>query len=126
MGKQSKPRKLKDNEAMAMGKLIRCSPQKLNLVAETIRGKKVETALTSLSFSRRAAARHVRRILQSAIANAENNHSLDVDQLVIAEASVGKSLVMKRWRPQARGRAHKILKPFSRLRIVVREQEEKV
>jgi large subunit ribosomal protein L22 len=124
VGKKSLPRILGDNEAMAVAKMLRGSPQKLNLVATTIRGMKVEKALTSLSFNSRKAAVDVKKVLQSAIANAENNHQLDVDQLVVAEASVGKSLVMKRFRARARGRGAKILKPFSRIRIVVREVEE--
>lgn len=124
MGKQKTPRALKDNEAMAVAKLLRGSPQKLNLVAQTIRGMKVEKALVSLEFNRRKAAKDVRKVLQSAIANAENNHSLDVDQLVVAEASVGKALTMKRLRPAARGRAVRIVKPFSRIRIIVREVDE--
>lgn len=124
MSKAKQERRLKDNEAMAVAKLLRGSAQKLNLVAETIRGMKVEAALASLDFNRKKAARDVKKVLQSAVANAENNHSLDVDQLVIAEASVGKSLVMKRISIRARGRANRILKPFSRLRIVVREVEE--
>jgi len=124
MGKAKQPRHLKDNEAIASASLLRGSPQKLNLVAQTIRGMKVEKALASLQFNRRKAAADVRKVLQSAIANAENNHSLDVDQLVVAEASVGKALTMKRIRARARGRAARIVKPFSRLRIVVREVEE--
>ncbi len=124
MSKAKQERRLKDNEAMAVAKLLRGSAQKLNLVAETIRGMKVEAALASLDFNRKKAARDVKKVLQSAVANAENNHSLDVDQLVIAEASVGKSLVMKRISIRARGRANRIMKPFSRLRIVVREVEE--
>ncbi|MEE8258753.1 MAG: 50S ribosomal protein L22 [Sphingomonadales bacterium] len=124
MSKAKQERRLKDNEAMAVAKLLRGSPQKLNLVAETIRGMKVEAALASLDFNRKKAARDVKKVLQSAIANAENNHSLDVDQLVIAEASVGRSLVMKRISIRARGRANRIEKPFSRLRIIVREVEE--
>ena len=123
MGKKKTPRRLKDNEAMATATLLRGSPQKLNLVAQTIRGLKVEQALASLEFNRRKAARDVQKVLQSAVANAENNHSLDVDQLVVAEASVGKSLTMRRLRARARGRATRITKPFSRLRIVVREAE---
>ncbi len=126
MGKTSKPRRLGDNEALAVAAMLRGSGQKLNLVAASIRGMKVEKALIALKFNRRKAARDVRKVLQSAIANAENNHSLDVDQLVISEASVGKALVMKRFRPRARGRGAQILKPFSRLRIVVREVEENV
>ncbi len=124
MGKQKTPRALKDNEAMAVATLLRGSPQKLNLVAETIRGMKVEKALASLDFNRKKAARDVKKVLQSAIANAENNHSLDIDQLIVAEASVGKALTMRRLRARARGRATRITKPFSRLRIVVREVEE--
>ncbi|MEE8371947.1 MAG: 50S ribosomal protein L22 [Sphingomonadales bacterium] len=126
MGKTSKPRRLGDNEALAVAAMLRGSGQKLNLVAASIRGMKVEKALIALKFNRRKAALDVRKVLQSAIANAENNHSLDVDQLVISEASVGKALVMKRFRPRARGRGAQILKPFSRLRIVVREVEENV
>jgi len=124
MGKKAKERSLADNEALAVGKMLRGSPQKLNLVAQTIRGQKVDKALVSLQFSHRKAAEDVKKVLQSAIANAENNHGLDVDNLVVAEASVGKSLVMRRFRPRARGRTGKILKPFSRIRIVVREAEE--
>ncbi len=124
MSKAKQERRLKDNEAMAVAKLLRGSAQKLNLVAESIRGMKVEAALASLDFNRKKAARDVKKVLQSAIANAENNHSLDVDQLVVAEASVGKSLSMKRISIRARGRANRIEKPFSRLRIVVREVEE--
>lgn len=124
MGKRKTPRGLSDTEAMAVGRMLRGSPQKFNLVAQTIRGQKVATALTSLTFNRRRASEDVKKVLESAIANAENNHNLDVDQLVVAEASVGKSLVMKRFRPRARGRVGKILKPFSRVRIVVRQVEE--
>ncbi|MGF1604997.1 MAG: 50S ribosomal protein L22 [Rhodothalassiaceae bacterium] len=126
MGKKASPRRLADNEAMAVATMLRGSPQKLNLVAATIRGMKVERALASLSFNRRGAARDVKKVLESAIANAENNHNLDVDSLVVAEASVGKSLTMKRFRARARGRVGRIQKPFSRLRIVVREIEEAV
>lgn len=124
MGKSVNPRRVADNEALAVGTMLRGSPQKLNLVAETIRGMPVEKALASLQFNRRSAAEQVRKVLESAVANAENNHNLDVDQLVVSEASVGKSLVMKRFRARARGRVGKILKPFSRIRIVVREVEE--
>ncbi len=124
MGKAQNPRRVGDAEAVAVATMLRGSPQKLNLVAATIRGLPVEKALASLSFNRRAAAADVRKVLQSAIANAENNHNLDVDQLVVAEASVGKSLVLKRFRARARGRVGKIQKPFSRLRIVVREAKE--
>jgi len=124
VGKQSAKRRLADNEALATAAMLRGSPQKLNLVAATIRGMKVEKALSSLSFNRRRTAIEVKKVLESAIANAENNHNLDVDSLVVAEATVGKALTMKRFRARARGRAAKIVKPFSRLRIVVREVEE--
>ena len=124
MGKKANPRRLADNEAMAVATLVKGSAQKINLVASTIRGQKVDKALTSLEFSKRKAARDVKKVLESAIANAENNHNLDVDQLVVSEATVGKAIVMKRFRARARGRAAKILKPFSRIRIVVREVEE--
>lgn len=124
MGKSSAPRRLADNEAMAFAKRLRVSPQKLNLVAGAIRGMRCESALAELEFSKRRIAADVRKVLESAIANAENNHQLDVDRLYVAEASVGRSLVMKRWRPRARGRAGRILKPFSNLRLVVRESEE--
>ena len=124
MGKQKAPRRVADNEALAVGTQIRGSAQKLNLVAGLIRGKRAEEALSILAFSPKAMARDVKKVLASAIANAENNHNLDVDSLVVAEASVGKSLSMKRWNPRARGRAARIVKPFSRVRIVVREQQE--
>jgi large subunit ribosomal protein L22 len=124
MGKDKAPRRVAENEALAVGTQIRGSAQKLNLVAGLIRGKKAEEALSILTFSPKAMARDVRKVLASAIANAENNHNLDVDSLVVAEASVGKSLSMKRWNPRARGRAARIVKPFSRVRIVVREQQE--
>ena len=124
MGKRAKPRREADNEAKAFGKMIRVSPQKLNLVAQTIRGKSCEEALNVLTFSRRRISGDVRKILQSAIANAENNQQLDVDRLFVAEATAGKQMVMKRWRPRARGRTGKILKPFSNLTIIVREREE--
>jgi large subunit ribosomal protein L22 len=123
MSKPKHPRRLKDNEAEAIGKMIRGSPQKLNLVAALIRGKKVETALAELTFSKKAMARPVKKVLQSAIANAENNHSLDVDELVVAEAYVGKNLVMKRGMPRARGRYGRIVKPFAQITIVVRQPE---
>jgi len=115
---------MKDNEAMAMARAIRTSPRKLNLVAGSIRGKKVDAALAELSFSKRRIAKDVKKVLQSAIANAENNHQLDVDELIVAEATVGKSLVMKRFSARARGRMGRIEKFFSRLTIVVREREE--
>jgi large subunit ribosomal protein L22 len=124
MGKAKTERALKDNQAMAMARLLRTSPQKLNLVAAMIRGMKAEDALNQLAFSRRGIAGDVRKVLMSAVANAENTHDLDVDRLVVAEASVGKSLIMKRFRPRARGRAGKITKSFSRIRIVVEEREE--
>jgi large subunit ribosomal protein L22 len=124
VGKQSAKRQLADNEAVATATMLRGSPQKLNLVAASIRGMKVEKALNSLAFNRRRNATDVKKVLESAIANAENNHNLDVDSLIVAEATVGKALTMKRFRARARGRAAKIVKPFSRLRIVVREVEE--
>jgi len=124
MGKQKRERKLADTEAKAVTRLLRTSPQKLNLVAQLIRGKKVDSALADLTFSRKRIAREVKKTLESAIANAENNHDLDVDSLVVAEAFVGKNLVMKRWKPRARGRVGRILKPFSQLTIVVRQVEE--
>jgi large subunit ribosomal protein L22 len=125
MAKPKTQRALKDNEAKAVVRMLRVSPQKLNLLAQLIRGKKVESALADLEFSRKRSAFDVRKALQSAIANAENNHSLDVDDLVVAEAHVGKALVMKRFSPRARGRAGRIEKPFSNLTIVVREVEQK-
>ena len=121
MGKQSAPRALAENEAKCVARMLRVSPQKLNLLAQLIRGKKVETALADLEFSRKRSAVEVRKALESAIANAENNHSLDVDDLVVAEAFVGKALVMKRFSPRARGRSGRISKPFANLTIVVRE-----
>ena len=124
MGKTAAPRRLDDNEAMAYAKAIRTSPRKLNLVAQMIRGKDAATALTDLAFSRRRIAVDVRKVLQAAIANAENNHQLDVDRLVIAEASVGRAFVMKRFRPRARGRVGRIQKPFSNLTVIVRERDE--
>lgn len=123
MGKPSRERRLKENEARAVGRLIRTSPQKLNLVAAMIRGKKVDAALAELTFSRRRVAREVKKVLQSAIANAENNHGLDVDSLEVAEAYVGKNLIMKRWRARARGRVGRIVKPFSEVTIVLRESQ---
>ncbi len=124
MGKPKSPRRVADNEALAVGTQIRGSAQKLNLVAALIRGRKAEDARNILSFSKKAMAVDVRKVLDSAIANAENNHNLDVDALVVAEASVGKSISMKRWSPRARGRSARIVKPFSRVRIVVRESQE--
>ena len=124
MGKERNPRRVADNEAMAKLRMLRTSPQKLNLVAAMIRGKKVDKALNDLTFSNKRIAADVKKCLQSAIANAENNHNLDVDGLVVAEAYVGKNLVMKRGRPRARGRFGALRKPFSELTIKVREIEE--
>jgi large subunit ribosomal protein L22 len=121
MGKAATPRALPENEAKAVLRMVRVSPQKLNLVAQLIRGKKVSTALADLEFSRKRIAKDVRKCLESAIANAENNHDLDVDDLVVKEAFVGKALVLKRFHARARGRGARILKPFSNLTIVVRE-----
>ncbi|GLK80489.1 50S ribosomal protein L22 [Methylopila turkensis] len=123
MGKQAAPRALPENEAKAVLRMVRISPQKLNLVAQMIRGKKVETALADLTFSRKRIAGQVKKTLESAIANAENNHDLDVDDLVVSQAFVGKSIVMKRFSPRARGRVGQIQKPFSHLTIVVRQVE---
>ena len=124
MGKEKNPRRVAENEAMAKLRMLRTSPQKLNLVAAMIRGKKVDKALNDLAFSKKRISEDVRKCLQSAIANAENNHNLDVDELVVAEAYVGKNLVMKRGRPRARGRFGKIIKPFSEITIKVRQVEE--
>ena len=125
MGKKARERVLRDNEAKAVARMLRVSPRKLDLVAGLIRGKKVANALADLEFSRKRIARDVRKCLESAIANAENNHDLDVDDLVVAEAHVGKAIVIKRWTPRARGRVGSITKPFANLTIVVREVEEK-
>ena len=124
MGKKSAVRDLADTEARAIIRNLRIGPQKLNLVAEQIRGKPVQRALMDLEFSRRRISGAVKAGLESAIANAENNHQLDVDRLVVAEATVGKNMVMKRWRARARGRVARIQKPFSQITLVVREQEE--
>ena len=124
MSKPKSPRKVGDKEALATGTMIRGSAQKLNLVAGLIRGRKVEEALNILKFSPKAMSEDVYKVLASAIANAENNHNLDVDALVVKEASVGKSITMKRFATRARGRSTRIEKPFSRLRVVVSEQEE--
>jgi large subunit ribosomal protein L22 len=124
MGKAKTERKLDDSEAKVYVKSIRVSPQKLNLVAQSIRGKTAEAALASLAFSNRRIAQDVRKALQSAIANAENNHQLDVDRLYVKEATVGKTMVLKRFRARARGRIGRILKPFSNLTVIVREREE--
>jgi len=126
MGKAKAARPVGENEAHARARTIRVSPRKLNVVCGLIRGKDAETAVAELSFTQRQVAGEVKKVLQSAIANAENNHQLDVDRLYVAEASVGKSLTMKRMRPRARGRPGRIDKPFSRLTIVVREREESV
>ena len=124
MGKEKNPRRVAENEALAKARMLRTSPQKLNLVAQMIRGKKVDKALADLTFSHKRVAGDVKKCLQSAIANAENNHGLDVDNLIVAEAWVGKNLVMKRGRPRARGRFGKIMKPFSEITIKVRQVEE--
>lgn len=123
MSKTSAPRRLGDTEASATLRAVRVSPQKLNLVASSIRGKSAETALSTLAFSPRRISNDVKKLLQSAIANAENNHQLDVDRLVVSEATVGKSFVMRRWRARARGRVGRIEKPYSNITIVVRERE---
>ena len=124
MGKKATPRRLDDNEAMAYAASIRTSPRKLNLVAQSIRGLEAEKALAELTFSRRRVAGEVKKVLAAAIANAENNHQLDVDRLYVAEATVGRGLVMKRFHARARGRGARIVKPFSNLRIIVRERSE--
>ncbi len=124
MGKDKNPRRVADNEAMAKLRMLKTSPQKLNLLAGLIRGQKVEKALNDLTFSKKRVAEDVKKCLQSAIANAENNHGLDVDELVVAEAWVGKNLTMKRGRPRARGRFGKIIKPFAEITIKVRQVEE--
>ena len=124
MGKEANPRRVGDKEALAVGTMVRGSAQKLNLVAGLIRGRKVEDAMNILKFSPKAMAEDVRKVLASAVANAENNHNLDVDSLVVSEASVGKSITMKRFATRARGRSSRVIKPFSRIRVVVREQEE--
>ena len=124
MSKPKAPRRVGDKEALSVGTQIRGSAQKLNLVAALIRGHKAEDAMNILAFSKKAMAVDAKKVLASAIANAENNHNLDVDALVVAEASVGKAITMKRFMTRARGRSSRIVKPFSRLRIVVREQEE--
>jgi large subunit ribosomal protein L22 len=123
MSKKGHPRALAENEAKAVAKMLRVSPQKLNLLAQLIRGKKVATARADLEFSRKRIAKDVLKCLESAIANAENNHQLDIDDLVVAQAHVGKGLVLKRFHARGRGRSGKILKPFSHLTIVVREVE---
>ena len=124
MGQSKNPRRVADNQAMAKGRLIRTSPQKLNLVAQLIRGMPVEKALAELTFSRKRISLNVKKVLESAIANAENNHDLDIDQLVVDQAFVVKNMVMKRWRARARGRTGRIFKPFSEITIVVKEVGE--
>ncbi|MGD9545832.1 MAG: 50S ribosomal protein L22 [Methylocystis sp.] len=123
MSKEANPPRLAENEAKAVARMLRVSPQKLNLLAQLIRGKKVDRALADLEFSRKRIAHEVKKTLESAIANAENNHGLDVDDLVVAQAFVGKALVMKRFHARARGRASRIEKPFANLTIIVREVE---
>jgi large subunit ribosomal protein L22 len=124
MGKRSAERPVADSEAMAIVRNIRTSPQKLNLVAMSIRGMDCEKALAELQFNARRISADVRKALQTAIANAENNHQLDVDRLFVSEITVGKGIVIKRWQARARGRVGKIIKPFSNLRVIVREREE--
>ena len=124
MGQAANPRRIDENAAMAKARMIKTSPQKLNLVAQMIRGKKVERALADLSFSRKRVAADVKKVLLSAVANAENNHDLDIDALVVDQAFVGKNLVMKRWRPRGRGRVGRLMKPFAEITIVVKEVEE--
>ena len=125
MSKKKRERALSDSEAKAVARMLRVSPQKLNLLAQLIRGKKVDTALADLEFSRKRISNDVKKCLESAIANAENNHDLDVDDLVVAEAYVGKAFVIKRFVPRGRGRSGRVFSPFSNLTIVVREQEGK-
>ena len=124
MGKEKNPRRVADNEAMAKLRMLKTSPQKLNLLAGLIRGKKVDKALNDLTFSKKRIAADIKKCLQTAIANAENNHNLDVDELIVSEAYVGKNLTMKRGRPRARGRFGRIIKPFSEITIKVRQLEE--
>ena len=124
MGKEKNPRRVADNEAMAKLRMLKTSPQKLNLLAGLIRGKKVDRALNDLTFSKKRIAADIKKCLQTAIANAENNHNLDVDELIVSEAYVGKNLTMKRGRPRARGRFGRIIKPFSEITIKVRQLEE--
>jgi large subunit ribosomal protein L22 len=125
MSKKSYPRRLEETEAKAGCRMIRVSPRKLNLVAQLIRGKTASSALAELSFAKRRCAHDVKRVLEAAIANAENNHQLDVDRLYVAAATVGKSMVMKRFATRARGRSARIVKPWSNLTVIVREREEK-
>ena len=124
MAKERNNRRVAENEAISKLRMLRTSQQKLNLVATMIRGKKVDKALNDLTFSKKRIANDVKKTLQTALANAENNHGLDVDKLFVKEAYVGKGLVMKRLRARARGRAARVLKPFSHLTIIVHEKEE--
>lgn len=124
MGQKKNPRRVGETQAMAKGRMIKTSPQKLNLVAQMIRGMKAEKALAELEFSRKRVSKEVKKVLESAIANAENNHDLDIDALIVDQAFVGKNIVMKRWRPRARGRVGRIQKPFAEITIVVKEVEE--
>ncbi len=124
MGQSTNPSRTKENEARAYGKYLRTSPQKLNLVAQTIRGKSAARALVDLQFSKRRIAQDVLKLLQSAVANAENNHGLDVDRLIVSEAYVGKTVMMKRFRARARGRGARIEKKVSNMTIIVKEAEE--
>jgi large subunit ribosomal protein L22 len=124
VSKQPTQRELAETEANAIGRMLRTSPRKLNLVAQQIRGMKAERALATLAFSPKRIAQDVRKVLQSAIANAENNHALDVDELIVAEAHVGKAMVLKRFSPRARGRAGRIEKLFSNITIIVRARQE--
>jgi large subunit ribosomal protein L22 len=124
MGKEANAPRVAENEAVAIGRMIRSSPRKLNLVAQLIRGKSAQSALADLTFSKRRIAGEVKKVLESAIANAENNHQLDVDRLYVAQASVGRALVMKRFHARARGRGARIEKPFSNLTVIVRERGE--
>ncbi len=124
MGKPKRERRLAEDQAQAITRNMRVSPQKLNLVAAMIRGQKVEKALADLTFSRKRIAKDVKKTLESAVANAENNHQLDVDSLVVSQAYVGKNLIMKRWRARARGRVGRIMKPFSQLTVIVKEVQE--
>jgi large subunit ribosomal protein L22 len=124
MAKKKNLRRVSDSEAMAKGRLIKTSPQKLNLVAQLIRGKKVEQALAELTFSRKRVAHQVKGVLESAIANAENNHDLDIDALVVDQAFVGKNMVLKRWTPRGRGKVGSIHKPFAEITIIVKQVEE--
>lgn len=124
MGKPANPKRIKENEAKASAKYIRISPQKLNLVAQTIRGKSAATALIDLEFSKKRVSESVRKLLQAAVANAVNNHNLDADRLVVAEAHVGKSVIMKRFRARAKGRGTRVLKPISNMTIILKEADE--